>query len=428
MKKALKGIVLVAFLLGVVFPLTGEAYVNVKGYYKSNGTYVAPHVRSNPNGLKYDNYGYTPSQGLYNPTYGTRGTEWDTPTYITDPSYYLGKALYESGSSGGSYFSSYSTPSTPSCPRNSYYDGISSCKCSSGYVNSGGTCVSSSSYCYSSYGYGAEYDSLSKSCRCSYGYVADSSNQCVSGNSYCWKKHGYSSNYTSYNNSCSCDSGYTFNLQDQCVRKSTTTTYTSPYVIDTSFFAPKTSSNYSGGVSNSGSVKSISAKVKQWADKNPSTDCYDSGYSDSLVSECFNYRIGKDKYTWTTYNDISGANISNSQTSQSGARNRIRLEVKATYDANTTCSSFSGKDLEECVAYAFNPNLLWETYGDTSYVIPSSGTTNTTNSASVFNPNRVRASVKSKYDTSKTCAGLDGKDYDECISYAYNPKLNWVTY
>lgn len=73
-----------------------DAYVSVKGYTKSNGTYVAPHVRSNPNGLKYDNYSYTPSQGLYNKTYGTRGSEWDTPTYITDPDYYLGKSLYES--------------------------------------------------------------------------------------------------------------------------------------------------------------------------------------------------------------------------------------------------------------------------------------------------------------------------------------------
>jgi hypothetical protein len=77
-----------------------DAYVNVSGYYRKDGTYVRPHVRSNPNGLKYDNYGYKPSDGLYNKTYGTRGSEWDTPTYITDPDYYKGKALYESGSSG----------------------------------------------------------------------------------------------------------------------------------------------------------------------------------------------------------------------------------------------------------------------------------------------------------------------------------------
>ena len=85
-----------------------DAYVSVKGYYRSDGTYVRPHVRSEPNGVKYDNYGYKPSQGLYNKTYGTRGSTWDTPTYITDPDYYEGKAIYESGSSGSSYSTSYS--------------------------------------------------------------------------------------------------------------------------------------------------------------------------------------------------------------------------------------------------------------------------------------------------------------------------------
>lgn len=99
-------------LLLVALPV--EAYVQVKGYYRSDGTYVRPHVRSNPNGLKYDNYGYKPSQGLYNPSYGTRGAAWDTPTYITDPDYYAGKSLYESRSSR-SFDSSYRyTPSSRS--------------------------------------------------------------------------------------------------------------------------------------------------------------------------------------------------------------------------------------------------------------------------------------------------------------------------
>lgn len=90
---------LAGFLLSVMvfLPLSSDAYVTVKGYYRKDGTYVAPHVRSEPNGLKYDNYGYTPSQGLYNPTYGTKGAAWDTPTYITDPDYYEGKALYQAG-------------------------------------------------------------------------------------------------------------------------------------------------------------------------------------------------------------------------------------------------------------------------------------------------------------------------------------------
>ena len=87
-------IILVSFFATSVYAL---AYVNVRGYYRSDGTYVRPHVRSNPNGLKYDNYSWKPSQGLYNKTYGTRGSDWDTPTWITDPNYYEGKSLYEQG-------------------------------------------------------------------------------------------------------------------------------------------------------------------------------------------------------------------------------------------------------------------------------------------------------------------------------------------
>lgn len=97
MKNLVSIFLIVAVVLVSILPFSNAwAYVSVKGYYKSNGTYVAPHVRSNPNGLKTDNYGYTPSQGVYNPTYGTRGAEWDTPTYITDPDYYEGQALYQS--------------------------------------------------------------------------------------------------------------------------------------------------------------------------------------------------------------------------------------------------------------------------------------------------------------------------------------------
>ena len=100
-KKTLSLLLLVVFLVGS-FIVSGyaDAYVNVNGYYRKDGTYVRPHVRSDPNGLKYDNYGWKPSDGLYNETYGERGSDWDTPTFITDPDYYEGKRLYENGSSG----------------------------------------------------------------------------------------------------------------------------------------------------------------------------------------------------------------------------------------------------------------------------------------------------------------------------------------
>ena len=43
----------------------------VRGYYKNNGTYVAPHYRSNSNNTKSDNWS---QRGNTNPYTGKRGT------------------------------------------------------------------------------------------------------------------------------------------------------------------------------------------------------------------------------------------------------------------------------------------------------------------------------------------------------------------
>lgn len=139
MKKYIKtlALVLLPLTLALSFASSADAYVSVHGYTRSNGTYVRPYVRSNPNGLKYDNYGWKPSQGLYNPTYGTRGTTWDTPTSITDPNYYLGKQLYEQGSSGytSPSFTLPQQPPTVSVPANAHPSSFgSSWLCDSGYT------------------------------------------------------------------------------------------------------------------------------------------------------------------------------------------------------------------------------------------------------------------------------------------------------
>ncbi len=51
--------------------LTVEGQVHVKGYYRSNGTYVAPHTRSSPNSNPTDNYSYP---GNTNPYTGKTAT------------------------------------------------------------------------------------------------------------------------------------------------------------------------------------------------------------------------------------------------------------------------------------------------------------------------------------------------------------------
>lgn len=45
-------------LLLMCFLQSVFSQVYVKGYFKSNGTYVEPHYRSSPNGSPYDNYSY----------------------------------------------------------------------------------------------------------------------------------------------------------------------------------------------------------------------------------------------------------------------------------------------------------------------------------------------------------------------------------
>lgn len=54
MKKCLSACTLLIFVLG--FNSASWAVVSVKGYYKKNGTYVAPYYRSSPNNTKSDNW------------------------------------------------------------------------------------------------------------------------------------------------------------------------------------------------------------------------------------------------------------------------------------------------------------------------------------------------------------------------------------
>ena len=62
-------------LLSAVLALVstaGFADTYVNGYYKSNGTYVAPHYRSSPNSTVRDNWS---TKGNYNPHTGKVGTK-----------------------------------------------------------------------------------------------------------------------------------------------------------------------------------------------------------------------------------------------------------------------------------------------------------------------------------------------------------------
>ena len=52
-----KTLLILAGLATIFASSASYATVNVRGYYRSNGTYVAPHIRSNPDGNPYNNFG-----------------------------------------------------------------------------------------------------------------------------------------------------------------------------------------------------------------------------------------------------------------------------------------------------------------------------------------------------------------------------------
>lgn len=87
--------------------LIAQSQVYVNGYYKSNGTYVAPHYRTAPDSNPYNNYSFP---GNYNPNKGkvTTGSKSSylnsyynkpsTTTYGSSKSYksYSSSSIYDS--------------------------------------------------------------------------------------------------------------------------------------------------------------------------------------------------------------------------------------------------------------------------------------------------------------------------------------------
>jgi hypothetical protein len=85
-RKSMVGIKKIIIFLLLVFFLPLPLFAGqVKGYYRSNGTYVSPHNRSNPNHTVRDNYSY---KGNVNPYTGKVGTN----KYIDNQTseYYIG--------------------------------------------------------------------------------------------------------------------------------------------------------------------------------------------------------------------------------------------------------------------------------------------------------------------------------------------------
>lgn len=63
--------ILTLVALSVAAPASAQGYHAVQGYTRSDGTYVAPHMQTNPDGNIYNNWS---TQGNVNPFTGQAGT------------------------------------------------------------------------------------------------------------------------------------------------------------------------------------------------------------------------------------------------------------------------------------------------------------------------------------------------------------------
>lgn len=86
----MKRLITIMVVLVVVFAttLTADAAVYVRGYTRSNGTYVPTHYRSNPDGNFYNNWSTYPNVNPYTGSMGTRLTpSYSGSYYYRMPSY-----------------------------------------------------------------------------------------------------------------------------------------------------------------------------------------------------------------------------------------------------------------------------------------------------------------------------------------------------
>lgn len=73
----IRRIILSLLILSLLIPALADAATRVRGYYRKNGTYVAPHYRSNPDGNPYNNWS---TRGNVNPYTGAIGTKNPAPS------------------------------------------------------------------------------------------------------------------------------------------------------------------------------------------------------------------------------------------------------------------------------------------------------------------------------------------------------------
>jgi hypothetical protein len=114
------------FFIAFLFSVSNFAQVSVRGYYRSNGTYVRAHERTLPNYTRNDNYStigninpytriagthprdgysctrYSSSVSYVSPSY-TSHYSYSSPSSYSSPCYSSSNTIY-TGSRGGQYY------------------------------------------------------------------------------------------------------------------------------------------------------------------------------------------------------------------------------------------------------------------------------------------------------------------------------------
>jgi len=190
-----------------------EAAVSVKGYYRKNGTYVAPHYRSNPDGNPYNNWSYP---GNTNPYTGKTATG-NADTYLKN--YYKNSNTYTpTYSLPASLNNIDATPTWKYCGLFQSYNSLTDqCECYSGYYMVNGQCKSQRQICTDKYGYGAE-SAIGGGCQCSYGYrLNHAGTKCITRDSYC-KEIDVMAGWDYLEDSCTCSYGWKA-VNNTCIPK-----------------------------------------------------------------------------------------------------------------------------------------------------------------------------------------------------------------
>ena len=100
---------LIAFLFTTALSF---AQVSVRGYYRSNGTYVQPHQRTAPNYTRNDNYSTVGNVNPYTGEAGTKPRDGYTTTRTTSSNYSAPTYSNTSTYSAPTYTPTYTAPTT----------------------------------------------------------------------------------------------------------------------------------------------------------------------------------------------------------------------------------------------------------------------------------------------------------------------------